>query len=337
MINTLYGKTTFSGSDITVVAYRNSRTPAERFAIEEQEKELAEEIAYKKKLEIDELTRMIEVTSRDGGALGSLDSKNFRSMQPKALKAPGALGEEGKYQNEVGSLETDKKFLQIQKASRATDQRINDIKKNLKKRNELSYVKFDNIHTVSYSSFREKFAVRSLGRTHAKGYTRGPRTIAGTMVFNTMQEQALMGLTNKEYVLDKDNAPHPNAISVDQIEPFNFLFVFANEYGAYSVMHLFGIEISSEGQEMSIDNLLTQNTFNFYATDLVPMQNIGNLFGSYNDMIIDEIKNNDGPSGVHSNQAELKQKHAPDIFFNNPFNQKNGLIGQMLSDSRGLL
>lgn len=45
------------------------------------------------------------------------------------------------------------------------------------------YHEMGSIQTLSMSSFREKTAVRSLGFQGAMGYTRGNRTIAGTMVF----------------------------------------------------------------------------------------------------------------------------------------------------------
>jgi hypothetical protein len=40
-----------------------------------------------------------------------------------------------------------------------------------------------NLETFSYSIFREKAPVRVLGKSYAKGYTAGGRTIGGSMVF----------------------------------------------------------------------------------------------------------------------------------------------------------
>jgi hypothetical protein len=38
-----------------------------------------------------------------------------------------------------------------------------------------------NLQTISYSTFREVDPVRSLGKTYADAYTRGPRTVAGLL------------------------------------------------------------------------------------------------------------------------------------------------------------
>ena len=96
-----------------------------------------------------------------------------------------------------------------------------------------AYFTLGSIHTISYSSFREKFAVRSLGRTQAKTYTRGPRTIAGSIIFNVMQEHELLrllGLANGT-MLDHTGASHTEAVMIDQVQPFNLMFLFEHEYG----------------------------------------------------------------------------------------------------------
>lgn len=139
------------------------------------------------------------------------------------------------------------------------------------------------LYAINYSSFREKMAVRTLGRTHAKHYTRGQRTIAGTMVFNVLQSHELMNFANREegqYIA-----------MLDQIEPFNLLLLFNNEYGSVSALHLFNVDINTESQSMSIDDLLLTNTMNFYAQDILPMEDIGNMFRSTNEMLSASIDN----------------------------------------------
>jgi hypothetical protein len=135
------------------------------------------------------------------------------------------------------------------------------------------------LHSVTYSSFREKMAVRTLGRTHAKGYTRGQRTIAGTMVFNILQSHELMNFANAGVLEDNQVA------MLDQIEPFNMMISFTNEYGAVSVMHLFNVDINTESQGMSIDQITTTNSMNFYAQDILPMLDVGNYFNDTNEML----------------------------------------------------
>lgn len=132
------------------------------------------------------------------------------------------------------------------------------------------------LYAVNYSSFREKAAVRTLGRTHARHYTRGQRTIAGTMVFNVLQSHELLRF---------GNSIGGNYSMLDQLEPFNLILFFTNEYGAHSVLHLFNVDVNTESQSMSIDDLLLTNTMNFYCQDMLPMEDVGNVFNSTAEML----------------------------------------------------
>ena len=132
-----------------------------------------------------------------------------------------------------------------------------------------------NLDSFSYSTFREKVAVRSLGRSQAVGYTRGARTIAGTMVFNVMQDNELL-----RFFQDRSNGP----VLMDQIKPFNVVLFLSNEYGGTSLIHLYNVEFGAESQRMSIHDIIVQNVVNFYATDLIPIQDTGNIFQSINSM-----------------------------------------------------
>lgn len=133
------------------------------------------------------------------------------------------------------------------------------------------------LHSINYSAFREKVAVRTLGRTHARHYTRGQRTIAGTMTFNVLQSHELLRFANS--VEDQYIA------MLDQIEPFNMLLLFSNEYGSLSTMHLFNVDINTESQGMSIDQIILNNTMNFYAQDILPMEETGNAFNNTQEML----------------------------------------------------
>ena len=57
-----------------------------------------------------------------------------------------------------------------------------------------STITLGTLQTVSLQSFREKNAVRALGHSYAKGYTRGARTIGGSMIFTIFNEHALAQL-----------------------------------------------------------------------------------------------------------------------------------------------
>jgi len=127
-----------------------------------------------------------------------------------------------------------------------------------------------NIQTISYSVHREKFPVRSLGTTHVKQYTRGPRTIAGSLiftVFNTSVLSNFLGLSPTEM---ESGLWRP--ITVDQIPPFHITLLFASEYNVLSSMSIYNVEIVNEGQVMSIEDLITENTCQYVATYLSPVK-----------------------------------------------------------------
>ncbi len=132
---------------------------------------------------------------------------------------------------------------------------------------------------INYSSFREKMAVRTLGRVHAKSYTRGQRTIAGTLAFTVLQTHELLNFANAT------TTRADGYTMLDHIPLFNLLLIFENEYGSMSSMHIFNVDVNTESQDMSIESLETNNIMNFYATDILPMEEFGNAFDSTADML----------------------------------------------------
>ena len=138
-----------------------------------------------------------------------------------------------------------------------------------------------NIQTISYSTFREVIPVRSLGRTYADGYTRGPRTIAGTLIW-TVLDQYVLAEALRNSVTDNFDA---STILVDQLPPFNVIITFNNEYGDVATMGIYGIRIVNEGATFSIDDMITEQTNTYIAQDIdllhkgPPFKSMGTLPG----------------------------------------------------------
>lgn len=121
-----------------------------------------------------------------------------------------------------------------------------------------------NLQTISYSTFREVEPVRSLGKTYADGYTRGPRTVAGTLVWTVLDQYVLAEALKYSYVDSYD----PSTILIDQIPPFNIIITFNNEYGDVATMGIYGIRIVNEGATFSIDDMITEQTNSYIAADI---------------------------------------------------------------------
>lgn len=120
------------------------------------------------------------------------------------------------------------------------------------------------IQTISYSIHMEKRPVRSIGNVNAKDYVMGPRTIAGSLVF---------AVFNKHFAEDiikdhNDFYTEGTAYMVDELPPFNIVISMANEYGIRSKMVIYGVRLLNEGQVMSVNDVYTENTYQFVATDI---------------------------------------------------------------------
>jgi len=121
------------------------------------------------------------------------------------------------------------------------------------------------LQTISYSMHREVVPVRALGKSRAHAYTRGPRTIAGTMVWTTMDQYVLAAALEHYHGPALDTS----TVLADQLPPIDVVITFANEWpGEYSKMVIAGIRMVNEGSTMSIDDMITEQTNTYVATDI---------------------------------------------------------------------
>lgn len=120
------------------------------------------------------------------------------------------------------------------------------------------------IQTISYSIYMDKSPIRSIGNVNAKDYVIGQRTIAGSLVFSLFNKhfsQEIMEEINSEFRAG-------TAYLVDELPPFDLIISAANEYGYRSRCVIYGVRLLNEGQVMSINDIYTENTYQFMATDL---------------------------------------------------------------------
>lgn len=252
MTNTIKTNHTFSGQDVRVFAYRDLSK------LREQSK------------------RNSESGLGDGAYSESLGADDFLDSQTAAYKGAETFGaaQSSRRNSLIGKNYSEDLYGGSLNGS---------TKESFNSSNVKPFFELGSLDAISYSSFREKIAIRSLGRSHAIGYTRGARTVAGSMTFNSMQENELLSFFSN-YSIEESigNIPSRNVI-LDQVEPFNIILLFSNEFGGNSVMQLFNVELASESQRMSVHDLVIQNNMNFYATDIIPMKNVGNAFkNTYN-------------------------------------------------------
>jgi hypothetical protein len=83
---------------------------------------------------------------------------------------------------------------------------------------------------------------------------------------------------------DKDNvydftsneiAEMKKNMKTDEMPPFDINITFMNEYGNSATLNLYGVHILTEGQTMSIEDMITENTMQYIAMDIDLMNQNG--------------------------------------------------------------
>jgi hypothetical protein len=160
---------------------------------------------------------------------------------------------------------------------------------------------FGEIQTLSYSIYRPTTPVYTLGRINPKGVVRGQRTIAGSLIFTVFDRHVLksvmdsynLGLTaenkstlfntpeliesNKNYYkfVDTELDEMKLNMKTDEMPPFDINITFMNEYGNSATLNIYGVHILTEGQTMSIEDMITENTMQYIAMDIDLMDSNG--------------------------------------------------------------
>lgn len=121
--------------------------------------------------------------------------------------------------------------------------------------------KLGDIQTLSYSLHMEREAVRGLGNINVKDYTNGPRTIAGSLVFAVFNRHVI-------YKIIESTGIDKKHVLTDELPPFDITVTAESEYGYRSVMRILGIRLVNEGKVLSINDIYTENTYQYYARDI---------------------------------------------------------------------
>lgn len=122
------------------------------------------------------------------------------------------------------------------------------------------------LQTISYSTHRENAPVRLLGHTNAVGFVKGQRTYAGSMIFTVFNSYAFYRLRQFQTAIQRSLYP-----TADMLPPIDIVLTFSNETGAFSKLKLYGVTFVDEGGTMSVDDLITEQTYSYMARGMQPM------------------------------------------------------------------
>lgn len=129
--------------------------------------------------------------------------------------------------------------------------------------------------TMTYSLYREKRQVRTLGRISPRGVTKGPMTVAGTLIFSVINQHIVNDLRQEIYRI---NPAHPlcatglKRIRMDELPPFDIILTFGNEYGQSAKMVIYGVTVTDEAMTFSIEDMFTENVMTYMARDIETMR-----------------------------------------------------------------
>lgn len=130
-------------------------------------------------------------------------------------------------------------------------------------------IELGELQTISYSIHRENSPIRTLGHVNPRGFIKGGRTIAGSLIFTVFNEYAFYRIKKYRELLARRNGFF--APLADMLPPFDIVVSFFNEYGQSAKMKIFGITIIDEGQSVSIDDLITEQTYTYMARGIQPL------------------------------------------------------------------
>lgn len=111
--------------------------------------------------------------------------------------------------------------------------------------------------------------MRACGYINPKGFARGRRTIAGTLILTQFTVDVLFRFL--QAVLPNDYSKDTTYVKIDQLPTFNLTLLFADEYGNASYRRLLGVDFITDGTVYSIQDLLTEETISYMASDFTPL------------------------------------------------------------------
>jgi hypothetical protein len=139
---------------------------------------------------------------------------------------------------------------------------------------EADVLEMAELQTISYSIHRENSPIRTLGHVNPRGFVKGGRTIAGSLIFTVFNEYAFYRIKEFRQIMAETGLFF--APLADMLPPFDIVLSFFNEYGLGAKMKIYGVTIVDEGGTMSVDDLITEQTYTFMARGIQPLISMEN-------------------------------------------------------------
>lgn len=156
----------------------------------------------------------------------------------------------------------------------------------------MGFLYLGSIISLSYSVYREKTPVFNLGNNTLNGHGVGKKYVAGSIISSMFMEDEISKFVDKLSIDDKlynkditdfvkkqmsdSSLKEYHAFMKDDITPFNIHIIFTSEYHNKSRrIIVYGANFINNGQVMSINDIITENTASFIAKDIRELGSVG--------------------------------------------------------------
>jgi hypothetical protein len=130
------------------------------------------------------------------------------------------------------------------------------------------------LQTMSISSTRDHKAARRLGESDPFDYSRGSRTVAGSLVFAQIYGDAFRKFAESVSMYNAQSAKDSRNYSADALPPFNVILNAQNESGGAMFGVVRGIRITNTGSSFGIHDLYTEQVYSFVAEAYRPLDSL---------------------------------------------------------------
>lgn len=167
------------------------------------------------------------------------------------------------------------------------------------------------LSTISYSTFRIKKPVPLISEINVSGYTKGVRTVAGTMIFTLVNQHWVNELIDAIPCLGQFDSLKP-----DELPLFDLLIVSANEYGASISGQIYGVDITDDAGVISVQDMYLENTVSFLARDI-------------------DLLKSDGEANRKENESTSNYKYTPvNSYSLSMFNSEKAVLSSITKEAK---